>query len=368
MLDPNDANTPNTVVIWNADQGIADNHIDLAVQEKVIIGGTGTLTPQDPGSDPTHPNYGYMNTDILLHVHGDAIKSQGGATWRVASDARYKKDVKPFTDGLEKIREIKPVTFRYNGNFGIGGDNIEVGVIAQELQPVLPYMISEDTISHTIKTKELRRYEVEVMDSVVSQTVDYSVPKEHGEYPSKDTTIYRMVKKWVIDPAEYREEKQSLLTYNPNALFYLLINSVKQLDSNLVAVRNESAIKLNDASRVNDSLRFITKILEERIARLEANSQISLDEAADVILEQNNPNPFAESTLITYYIPDRVQGNAELIVSPTSQSPILQRYPLTKGLPTQMSVSAHDLYTGVFVYSIVANGKVLASKKFIIIK
>ncbi|MBK9250172.1 MAG: hypothetical protein IPM69_19210 [Ignavibacteria bacterium] len=34
----------------------------------------------------------------------------------------------------------------------------------------------------------------------------------------------------------------------------------------------------------------------------------------------------------------------------------------------QLIISAKDLYTGVFVYSITVSGKVIASKKFIIIK
>ena len=41
---------------------------------------------------------------------------------------------------------------------------------------------------------------------------------------------------------------------------------------------------------------------------------------------------------------------------------------LFAGTPTQLIISAQDLYTGVFVYSITINGKIVASKKFIIIK
>lgn len=46
---------------------------------------------------------------------------------------------------------------------------------------------------------------------------------------------------------------------------------------------------------------------------------------------------------------------------------ILQTIALTKGLPQQLTVSASGFDTGVFVYSIVVRGKVLASKKMIII-
>jgi hypothetical protein len=42
--------------------------------------------------------------------------------------------------------------------------------------------------------------------------------------------------------------------------------------------------------------------------------------------------------------------------------------PSELSIPTQLTISAQDLYTGVFVYSITVSGKVIVSKKFIIIK
>ena len=75
-----------------------------------------------------------------LEVNGSAAKPGGGA-WAVSSDARLKTDVKPFTDGLDLVSRIRPVTFRYNEASGHDTKPEYVGVIAQELEQVAPYMV-----------------------------------------------------------------------------------------------------------------------------------------------------------------------------------------------------------------------------------
>lgn len=80
----------------------------------------------------------------LLQVNGDACKAAGG-TWQANSDVRLKKDVQPFEDGLDKLMQVKPVRFRYNGLLNLPTDKEYVGVLAHELQPVFPYMVTADS-------------------------------------------------------------------------------------------------------------------------------------------------------------------------------------------------------------------------------
>ena len=126
--------------------------------------------------------------------------------------------------------------------------------------------------------------------------------------------------------------------------------------------------RMTEQQMVIDSLSLVIKNHEERIARLEAQNNINRNEVQDVILEQNNPNPFSDNTTITYYIPESVVGTPELIITASSQSQILKKIGLQKGIPTQLSVSASDFNTGVYVYSIIIENQVFASKKLIIIK
>jgi len=84
---------------------------------------------------------GTNSPGYLLHVNGTAGKP-GGGSWSNASDRRLKQDINSYTDGLQQLLAIRPVTYRYNEKSGHDTEPEYVGVIAQELQQVAPYMVS----------------------------------------------------------------------------------------------------------------------------------------------------------------------------------------------------------------------------------
>jgi hypothetical protein len=54
-----------------------------------------------------------------------------------------KRDVADYSQGLPELLKVRPVRFKYNGLAGTTNDGKEfVGVIAQELEKVLPTMVS----------------------------------------------------------------------------------------------------------------------------------------------------------------------------------------------------------------------------------
>ena len=90
---------------------------------------------------------------LQLNVDGAAKPTTN--TWTVASDKNLKKDIKPFTGGLADVLKINPVWFTYNGKAGMP-DDTGVGVIAQELQKVAPFMVNEwEYVPQDEKTGEI---------------------------------------------------------------------------------------------------------------------------------------------------------------------------------------------------------------------
>lgn len=76
-----------------------------------------------------------------LTVAGKAFKT--GSTWDVLSDERVKKDIVDFKRGLSDLEKIHVVKFKYNGLGGTKDTGKEyVGVVAQELEKVAPFMVS----------------------------------------------------------------------------------------------------------------------------------------------------------------------------------------------------------------------------------
>ena len=79
-----------------------------------------------------------------LEVNGTAAKS-GGGSWAATSDARMKENVIPYTDGLSTLLKINPVKYHYNELSGYDKKPEYIGVVAQELQSIAPYMVGSFT-------------------------------------------------------------------------------------------------------------------------------------------------------------------------------------------------------------------------------
>ncbi|MCX6153886.1 MAG: hypothetical protein NT007_06995 [Candidatus Kapabacteria bacterium] len=86
------------------------------------------------------------------------------------------------------------------------------------------------------------------------------------------------------------------------------------------------------------------------------------------ILEQNNPNPFSETIEIIYYLPNKYKGNLRLIITDESGLNILNESVVCFGKPCQIIVSSSNYNTGVYLYGIKINGKIVKSKKMMIVK
>jgi hypothetical protein len=52
--------------------------------------------------------------------------------------------VQPFTNGLDIITQINPVSFYYNQQSPFQTDKMQVGILAQELEKVAPYMVDKN--------------------------------------------------------------------------------------------------------------------------------------------------------------------------------------------------------------------------------
>ncbi len=90
-----------------------------------------------------------------LEVVGQGYKT-GGGSWVTISDARLKKDVVPFEDGLDELLRIEPVIYSYNGLNDIAWDNGKryVGVIAQDIRRIAPYMVEEKALGRVVAENE----------------------------------------------------------------------------------------------------------------------------------------------------------------------------------------------------------------------
>ncbi len=110
------------------DQGGNNPRLTISANGNVIVGSGRNIT--------NNPAY-------LLQVDGSAFKNDGQDMWNTTSDLRVKEDIRDLEVGLEQLRQIRPVRFRYNGKAGTPAGKEGIGIIGQEIETILPETIQQ---------------------------------------------------------------------------------------------------------------------------------------------------------------------------------------------------------------------------------
>lgn len=93
--------------------------------------------------DTTTNQTGVANSFFVQNGTQGLYLQQGGTTWTAVSDARAKKNITSIDYGLAEIKALHPV--RYDMLTDESNDARRLGFIAQELQPIVPEMVSGST-------------------------------------------------------------------------------------------------------------------------------------------------------------------------------------------------------------------------------
>lgn len=76
----------------------------------------------------------------------DAFKGGTSTAWIVTSDARIKKNVTPYTKGLAELNQIQIKNYEFNGLAGTEDGAKGLGVIADEIEKVLPNTVGTSKV------------------------------------------------------------------------------------------------------------------------------------------------------------------------------------------------------------------------------
>ena len=117
------------------------------------------------------------------------------------------------------------------------------------------------------------------------------------------------------------------------------------------------------------------EILEHKLAekthsrnvKSETTSIADVPNEIDMVrMDQNKPNPFSESTVIGLNIPEKTQ-KANIFIYDLSGKQI-QNVMVTERGETNITVYAKDLNAGMYIYSLVADGRVVVTRRMIVDK
>jgi hypothetical protein len=259
-----------------------------------------------------------------LQMANNSAAKPGSATWTIASDSRLKKNIKPYVDGLEVLKNINPVWFEYTGEAGMPKGQQFVGVLAQDVKKIAPYMVGT------------------------------------WQYQDKNGN------------------KKDYLDYDANSLFYILVNSVKEQQKHLTAKDAEIANQKTDIALLQsqmDEQKKDISILKQMMTDMMQCTGCSTPTPAiesnlmsniSASLDQNIPNPFSRSTMIGYFIPANVKS-ASIFIS-TLQGVQIVSYKIETNGKGQLILSSGVLAAGEYIYTLITDGAKADSKKMIIVK
>lgn len=343
ISDPTASSEDGILQFWTMNAG--------TIAEKMRLTNAGNL-----GIGTTAPAY-------QLELSTNSAGKPTSSAWTVSSDARLKKDVQPFTDGLNVLQKINPVWFTYNGQGGTPLDEKGVGTIAQQLQPICPYMI-----------KPFSRINV---DSATNSTTEETYLGV--DYGAMDFILVNSIKEQqsTIDSLKQQQKTTDSLRSAQNtkdSLLTIAINSMKvhqlEVDS-LVNLLNKKDSILSLA--LNDLMAAVANCCSQQSnpkmmqgngeQQQETTLQITLDDN-EVILFQNQPNPFDVNTTIRYFIPENATGAAFIIFNDVYGQEIRKVEITMKGFGS-INANTENLSSGIYTYSLYIDGKVIDTKKMI---
>jgi hypothetical protein len=288
-------------------------------------------------SAPTNSNgsvgyAGYFDGNVF--INGPANGGTGFPS--VPSDQQFKTDVQNIDNATELLLQLTPKTFYYDtlNSYDIRFSSAkQYGLIAQEVEQIIPDLVSV-------------QFKPEMVDSVgniIIPSVSYKALNYEG-------LISVLIK-------GHQEQKQQIDS---------LQNGINNRDS-LINNLNDRLTQLE--SCLSGILPFLCQISHNSIQptqqefqqQLKKEIDVQLSNKGTIILNQNVPNPFAEQTQISFSIPETVKkaqihfydANGKLINSVEVQE---------RGLG-QLNVFANDLSTGMYTYTLVADGQIVATKK-----
>jgi cell division protein FtsL len=264
-----------------------------------------------------------LNTQAIIELNRK-VENQ------TLSDESLKVNVVDLENSLAKILELRGVTYDWN-NAAIDSlqldHNTHIGFIAQEVHQV---------------------------DSLLTYTDDLEFL--HVDYAK----VVPILVEATQEMNEIIENHSSTITNLENTIAQQQ-NEINDLNARLTTLENCLSGILPFLCQLNHSM--IAPTQEEVQEQLGSHIHVELNNIKAIVLDQNVPNPFAETTTINYSIPEAVQ-RAQIHFYDASGN-LIKTVDIAERGEGRLNVFAQDLSSGVYTYSLVADGKHIASKRMV---
>ncbi|MCX6250966.1 MAG: tail fiber domain-containing protein [Bacteroidetes bacterium] len=254
-----------------------------------VYGYNPSVTPTPPF--PTNSWAGYFDGDVNINGYGWLSLST-----LISSDRRFKKDIQPISNVLDKINHINGYSYLLDKEqFKQKRFDSErhLGLIAQEVKEVFPELVKQDA------------------QGFYGVSYDGMVP--------------------VLLEAIKAQQK-----------------TINELSEKLDRINQALGLKDQPSATGNNNLNTL---------------QVTLSDKDAIILNQNVPNPFAEHTVITFNIPEGC--NTAVINFYDNIGKMIKSVKIDTRGNGLLNVFGDDLSSGIYIYSLIIDGRSVETKKMI---
>lgn len=292
-------------------------------------------------------------TNMMYLGNANALLYCAGGVW-TGSDGRFKTNVAENVKGLDFIKKLRPVTYTMNTE---ALDDFLIQNLPDSLKTThksgMDFSASSSVTHAGFIAQEVEQAS---QDAGFSSSIVHSPDNESTHYALNYAEFVVPLVKAVqelsktADSLQTKTQSQDSINAAKDAQLQAMQNQLDQLTAAISACCTAGTTK---SMQLNNSQENNSKDVE-------------LNNKNVVVLDQNVPNPFAEQTVINYYLPDNTE-RAQIIFLDQSGK-LIKVVDLTEKGKGQLNVFASDLTNGVYTYSLVVDGKTVETKKMVTTK
>lgn len=287
----------------------------------------------------------------------------GFAGWTNLSDGRFKQSIEEDVKGMDFIRKLRPVTYQLKMNEL--GDFLDEDRLARESEEYRN--IVQPLVEKAREERGKIRY-----TGFIAQEVEEAAREVGFEFSGVDRP----------------EDERDLYGLRYAEFVVPLVKAVQEMDARM------KRVEIEDVEELLDRVEELTSENEMKDRRIEAleNQMVEVLErlgnldrdlqgccfavgdaksgqptgTADAPeLGQNIPNPFRESTVIQYYLPENTNG-ALLRITGLDGRPVKDFQLGNANGRNQVEFHTSGLAAGTYLYSLFVDGELIATKKMMI--
>jgi len=301
-----------------------------------------------------------LKTSFIVEADGDvtAAGKVTAASFDPPSDSTLKINVNPLENALDLVTQLNGVYFDWDTTIN-SGFNFEpgrnIGFFGQEVALVIPEAVSvNDSGLHFLSYDQLI--------PVLTEAIKELDTRDDSIITALQTEIDSM-KSWLTQCCTNNSDSV-MVCHNSQTL--IISQSALQAHLNhgdslgpCISAKYSGNGSANAPPHLEGSQRD-----EQRGASPADDLPLAGRSSEVAELRQNQPNPFSENTEISYYMPETASSGAIFIYD--LQGKQVKRFDNLEKSDGSVSLWGRELYAGMFIYTLIVDGKDVGTKRMIL--